>query len=54
MSESGIYIRVGSKDLLLEEMDISDREEWLDSLTRKALIRTINILCNTICESNNN
>ncbi len=54
MCESGIYIRVGAENLLLEEMSIKDREEWLNGLTKEALIRTINILCNIICENKDN
>lgn len=45
---SGIYIRVGKENLLLEQLQSKDREEWLDSLNDKALKRTINILCDTL------
>lgn len=49
--ESGIYIRVGRENLLLEEMTEEQRNEWLSTLSNEGLIRTINILCNII---NNN
>lgn len=42
---SGIYIRVGKEDKLLEEMTTEERKEWLDSLEREALYRVIDRLC---------
>lgn len=45
---SGIYIRVNRENILLEDMDENQRHEWLDTLEREGLIRTIDILCNTI------
>lgn len=41
---SGIYIRVENKNLLLEDMSESDRLDWLNSLSKDGLIRTVNIL----------
>lgn len=41
---SGIYIRVENKNLLLEDMSESDRLDWLNSLGKDGLIRTVNIL----------
>ena len=41
---SGIYIRVENKNLLLEDMSESDRLDWLSSLSKDGLIRTVNIL----------
>lgn len=41
---SGIYIRVENKNLLLEDMSESDRVDWLNSLSKDGLIRTVNIL----------
>lgn len=43
--ESGIYIRVDKKNVLLEQMTIDQRTEWLNSLDKSGLIRTINVLC---------
>lgn len=43
--ESGIYIRVDKKNMLLEQMTIDQRTEWLNSLDKSGLIRTINVLC---------
>ena len=34
---SGIYIRVGKENKLLEETTIEERKEWLDSLNKEAL-----------------
>ena len=50
---SGIYIRVGTENKLLEEMNQPEREEWLKTLTPEGLIRTINILCSVILSLNN-
>lgn len=46
--ESGIYIRVNRENILLEDMDPEQRHEWLNGLEVEGLIRTIDILCNTI------
>ena len=46
--ESGIYIRVGTENLLLEEMTAEQRQEWLNKFDVEGLIRTINILCNSL------
>ena len=43
--ESGIYIRVEKKNVLLEQMTVDQRTEWLNSLDKSGLIRTINVLC---------
>lgn len=43
--ESGIYIRVGKEDKLLERMTEEERTEWLKGLSDEALIRTVNIVC---------
>lgn len=43
--ESGIYIRVDKKNVLLEQMTVDQRTEWLNSLDKSGLIRTINVLC---------
>lgn len=45
---SGIYIRVGKENLLLEQLQSKDREEWLDGLNNESLKRTIDILCDTL------
>ena len=42
---SGIYIRVGKENKLLEEMTIEERKEWLDSLNKEPLYRVIDRLC---------
>lgn len=42
---SGIYIRVGKENKLLEEMTIEERKEWLDILNKEALYRVIDRLC---------
>lgn len=42
---SGIYIRVGKENKLLEEMTIEERKEWLDSLNKESLYRVIDRLC---------
>lgn len=46
--ESGIYIRVGRENLLLEEMTEEQRVEWLKTLNTEGLIRTVNILANVL------
>jgi hypothetical protein len=53
MSNSGIYIRVGKDNVLLENLYIIDRIEWLNALEKDGLIRTINILCEVLKENNN-
>jgi len=45
---SGIYIRVGKENKLLEEMTIEERKEWLDSLNKGALYRVIDRLCEVL------
>lgn len=57
--ESGIYIRVGSENILLEDMTEAQRTVWLTSLEKDGLIRTVNRLCDclnmyTITENNKN
>jgi hypothetical protein len=52
--ESGIYIRVGKDNLLLEEMSEEQRIEWLNSLEKDGLIRTINRLCDCLKQYENN
>lgn len=44
---SGIYIRVGKENKLLEEMTIEERKEWLDSrnLNKENLYMIIDRLC---------
>lgn len=42
---SGIYIRVDKENKLLEELTVEQRTEWLNSLDKSGLIRTINVLC---------
>ena len=51
--ESGIYIRVGTENLLLEDMTEEQRVEWLNDLDVKGLIRTVNILCNSLNNGKN-
>ena len=51
--ESGIWIRVGKENKLLENMHPTDRREWLLNLTPEGLIRTIEILCWAIKKKNN-
>lgn len=46
--ESGIYIRVGRENLLLEEMTEEQRTEWLKTLSTEGLIRTVNVLANVL------
>jgi hypothetical protein len=45
---SGIYIRVERQNVLLEDMTSDQRNEWLSELSNEGLIRTVNILCDTI------
>lgn len=46
---SGIYIRVGKEDKLLEQMSDEERHEWLEKLVEKEqLVRCIDILCETL------
>lgn len=52
--ESGIYIRVGRENLLLEEMTEEQRVEWLNGLEKDGLIRTINRLCDCLQQYKNN
>ena len=50
---SGIYIRVGTENKLLEEMNELERNEWLQTREKDGLIRTINRLCSVILSLNN-
>ena len=50
--ESGIWIRVGKEDKLLEEMHPTDRREWLLNLNPDGLLRTIERLCWVIKNAN--
>lgn len=52
--ESGIYIRVGRENLLLEEMTEEQRVEWLSGLEKDGLIRTVNRLCDCLQQYKNN
>ena len=52
--ESGMYIRVGKENLLLEEMTEEQRVEWLNDLEKDGLIRTINRLCDCLQQYKNN
>lgn len=52
--ESGIYIRVGTKNILLEDLTEEQRVEWLNSLEKNGLIRTINRLCDCLQQYKNN
>lgn len=45
---SGIYIRVERQNVLLEDMTLDQRNKWLSELSNEGLIRTVNILCDTI------
>lgn len=45
---SGIYIRVDKKNMLLEQMTKEQRTEWLKTLSTEGLIRTVNILANVL------
>ena len=45
---SGIYIRVDRKNMLLEQMTEEQRTEWLKTLSTEGLIRTVNILANVL------
>lgn len=45
---SGIYIRVDKKNMLLEQMTEEQRTEWLKTLSTDGLIRTVNILANVL------
>ena len=48
MSETGIYIRVGKDNVLLEDLDEIERTLWLQSLSENGLIRTVNRCCDVI------
>jgi hypothetical protein len=48
MSETGIFIRVGKDDVLLENLDELERTIWLEGLSEKGLINTVNICCDVI------
>lgn len=43
--ESGIYVRIDKENVLLEQMTVEQRTEWLNSLGKDGLIRTVNVLC---------
>lgn len=45
---SGIYIRVDKKNMLLEQMTEEQRTEWLKTLSTEGLIRTVNVLANVL------
>lgn len=47
---TGIYIRVGKDNILLEQMEDDDREEWLSKFDDESLKRVIKILCDTLCD----
>ena len=47
---SGVYIRVGKENVLLEQMEDVDREEWLSKFDKDGLKRVIKILCDTLCD----
>lgn len=47
---SGIYIRVDKENVLLEQMEDEEREEWLSKFDNKGLKRVIKILCDTLCD----
>lgn len=46
--ETGIYIRVKNKNILLEDLSYSDRYNWLQTLDKESLIRVIDRLCNVM------
>ena len=48
MSETGIFIRVGKNDVLLENLDEIERTIWLEGLSEQGLINTVNICCDVI------
>lgn len=48
MSETGIFIRVGKEDVLLENLNVIERTLWLEGLSEKGLINTVNICCDVI------
>lgn len=52
--ESGIYVRVGKDNLLLEEMTEEQRTQWLTGLEKDGLIRTINRLCDCLHQYEDN
>ena len=45
---SGIYIRVGKENLLLEQMPKEERKEWLSEFDDEGLKRIIELLCDTL------
>ena len=45
---SGVYIRVGKENVLLEQMEDEDREEWLSKFDNEGLKRVIKILCDAL------
>lgn len=45
---SGIWIRVGSEDFLLEDMTTEERLQWMCNLSVSSLMDTINYLCKVI------
>lgn len=47
---SGVYIRVGKENVLLEQMLKEDRKDWLSKFDDEGLKRVIEILCNTLKE----
>ena len=57
---SGIYIRVGTENKLLEQMTTEERHEWLNEkfyLTKytdaEPLVKIIDVLCETLEELEN-
>ena len=52
--ESGIYIRVGTDNVLLEDLQEVDRIEWLNGVEKSGLVRTANHLCNILHSLNCN
>lgn len=51
MFDSGIYFRVGRKNVLLEDMTDEEREKALDRFDKAALGRTIKYLCDDLNEA---
>jgi len=44
----GIFIRVGKENICLSDMKEEDRLIWLSGLRQDELVRTVNILANTL------
>lgn len=54
MINTGLYVRIGTENVLLEDLSEKDLADFLNQLTEEGLKRTIALLCSTIKELKEN